>query len=372
VRVSQDFEALLDNSCPRGATRRSMPPRNPLSPMLRLVAAMTLATLALAPVPAMAEDGVSPRGVPYLTNRNRTGDADPHRIYGEARGELAAGYCDITEQRLDILAPVAEAAPFRVPQGILRVEDVRPMPVDDVLSALGNGDDAAAPVLYTHGFYIDFEKGCIRATELQESAGLEGRFLWFSWPSDGSLLNYTHDEADLYWSVLDLAEIIVSLEDRFGPGRVNLAGHSLGARGMVLAIQDIAARHPDVVLGDVVLLAPDMDFDVFARLLPRIRPVVRSITVYVAEADRPLALSETVHGYPRLGQTGNDVSRLEGVEVIDLSDLQVRSPTGHLYHVYNPEVGADMDQLLNEGLAPGSRRNVVQAGPNLWRLQRPE
>jgi pimeloyl-ACP methyl ester carboxylesterase len=349
-----------------------MPPRNPLSPMLRLVAAMTLATLALAPVPAMAEEGVSSRGVPYLTNRNRTGDADPHRIYGEARGELAAGYCDITEQRLDILAPVAEAAPFRVPQGILRVEDVRPMPVDDVLSALGNGDDAAAPVLYTHGFYIDFEKGCIRATELQESAGLEGRFLWFSWPSDGSLLNYTHDEADLYWSVLDLAEIIVSLEDRFGPGRVNLAGHSLGARGMVLAIQDIAARHPDVVLGDVVLLAPDMDFDVFARLLPRIRPVVRSITVYVAEADRPLALSETVHGYPRLGQTGNDVSRLEGVEVIDLSDLQVRSPTGHLYHVYNPEVGADMDQLLNEGLAPGSRRNVVQAGPNLWRLQRPE
>src|SRR6056297_345765 len=124
----------------------------------------------------------------------------------------------------------------RGPRRFLRAEDVRPAPIDDVLSSLGTSAGEAAPLLYTHGFYIDFDKGCIRATELQESAGLEGRFLWFSWPSDGSLFNYTHDEADLYWSVLELAEIILSLEDRFGSGRVALAGHSLGARGMVLAL----------------------------------------------------------------------------------------------------------------------------------------
>jgi len=333
---------------------------------------LAAAALALPPAPVRAEDGLAPRGVPYLTNRNRTGDSDPAFVYGDARGTLEAGYCDITEERFDLLAPVAEAAPFRIPDGVLRVENVRPAPIEDVLSSLGTGEGEAAPVLYIHGFYLDFDRGCIRATELQESAGLEGRFLWFSWPSDGSLFNYTHDEADLSWSVPDLTEIILTLVDRFGAGRVSLAGHSLGARGLVLAIQDIAARHPDVELGDVVLLAPDMDFDIFARLLPRIRPVVRSITIYVADTDQPLALSETVHGYPRLGQTGNDVTRLEGVEVIDLSDLEVRSPMGHLYHVYNPEVGADMGQLLNEGLAPASRRNVVQAGPNLWRLLRAE
>jgi esterase/lipase superfamily enzyme len=111
-----------------------------------------------------------------------------------------------------------------------------------------------------------------------------------------------------------------------------------------------------------------MDFDVFARLLPRIRPIVRSITVYVAEAERPLGVSERLHVYPRLGQAGNDVSQLDGVEVIDLSDLPVRSPTGHLYHVYNTEVGADLDQLLNGGLTAAARRNMVAAGPNLWRL----
>ncbi len=324
--------------------------------------------LALAPVPVAAE-GESLRGVPYLTNRARSGDTDPRRLYGDERGTFEAGFCDISERRLDLLAPVAEAAPFHVPEEILRIGDVRPRPLDQVLDALEKSTDGAAPLMYTHGFYIDFEKGCRRATVLQESAGQKGRMLWFSWPSDGSLFNYTHDEADLYWSVLDLSEAIITMADRFGPGRVNLAGHSLGGRGMVLAIHDVAAQRPYARLGDVVLLAPDMDFDVFERLLPCIRPIVRGITVYVADADRPLALSEQVHGYPRLGQSGNDVARLDGVEVIDLSDLQVRSPTGHLYHVYNGEVGADMDQLLNGGLRATDRRNMRQVGPNLWRLQ---
>jgi esterase/lipase superfamily enzyme len=332
-------------------------------------AALTAGTV-WSPAPAAAQQGAEPRrGVPYLTLRNRTGSEDPTSFYGDERSGLEAGYCDIGERRLDMLTSVAEAAPFRIPDEILRVEAVRPMPVDTILAELAERVGDAAPVLYTHGFYIDFDKGCRRATILQENAALEGRFLWYSWPSDGGLLNYTHDEADLYWSVLDLAESIVDLERRFGPDRVNLAGHSLGGRGIVLAIHDVAAQYPDVRLGDVVLLAPDMDFDLFARLLPRIRPIVRSITVYVASADRPLALSEKVHGYPRLGQTGNDVAQLDGVEVIDLSDLPVRSATGHLYHVYNAEVGHDLDQIFNEGLRADARRNLVQSGSNLWRLQ---
>lgn len=336
-----------------------------------LAATVLLSVLAPAPLVAPAGAEAPPaRGVLYLTQRNRTGDPAPDRFYGPDRGALEAGHCILSERPLSFLSPLADAAPFHVPEEILSVRAVRPAPMAEVLDALEHGAAGRAPVLYTHGFFIDFEKGCRRATILKENAALEGRFLWFSWPSDGGLLNYTHDEADLSWSVFDLADIVLTLESRFGAGQVNLMGHSLGARGLVLAIYDVAAQRGDVRLGDVILLAPDIDFDVFARLLPRIRPVVRSITVYVAEDDRPLALSAQVHGYPRLGQSGNDVSRLDGVEVIDLSDLPVRSPTGHLYHIYNAEVGADIAQKLNEGRDAQARRNLVRAGENLWRLQR--
>ena len=143
------------------------------------------------------------------------------------------------------------------------------------------------------------------------------------------------------------------LSDRFGRRPTLLAGLGVYLAGSIAC-----------------LLAPDIDFGIFEKLLPRVRRVASSITVYTAASDRPLALSRQVHGYPRLGESGNDVSNLAGVEFIDVSDLPVMSPTGHLYHVYNADVGSDLNQLLTQNRHAPDRRNLVQAGGNLWRLQK--
>lgn len=325
---------------------------------------------AMSP-PSQAEEGVknSLRGVPYLTNRNRIGATDPEDFFGDERSQLKAGFCEIGERPLRFLSSVAEAAPFHIPEELLSVKGIHETETDALLATLTESSGENAPVLFTHGFYIDFEKGCRRATAFQENAGLEGRLLWFSWPSDGDVLNYTHDEADLYWSAPDLADTISSMVNRFGRGQVNLAGHSLGARGVVLALYERASRGNAEQLGEVVLLAPDMDFGIFQRMLPRIRPQVSSLTVYVTDRDWPLALSAQLHGYPRLGETGNAVDSLDGVVIIDLSELPVRSASGHLYHIYNSEVGDDLGQLLKEGKPAEARRNLIQMGPNLWQLQ---
>ncbi|TNF60938.1 MAG: alpha/beta hydrolase, partial [Rhodobacteraceae bacterium] len=180
---------------------------------------------------------------------------------------------------------------------------------------------------------------------------------------------YTHDEADLYWSVPDIADAIIETERRFGAGVVDVLGHSLGARGVALALYEVASRDPDIRLDEVVLLAPDIDFGIFQRLLPRIRPIARNITIYVAEGDRPLALSAQLHGYPRLGQAGNDVSTLGDVEVIDLSALPLETLSGHLYHIHSADVGRDLGLLLNDGLRAAARPGLVQAGPNLWAMR---
>ena len=342
--------------------------------LIRLILTLTLSFSAYfcAPARAFAETAEVIRGVPYITLRNRTGETAPKNFYGDERNELKAGRCDIGETDLSVLSPLAEAAPFYIPEELLRVESIREMPTGAVLDTLEATAAGKAPVLYTHGYYIDFEKGCRRATILQENVDLQGRFMWFSWPSDGTLIDYTRDEADLYWSVPDLVEVLVQMEDRFGAGQVNVAAHSLGGRGMVLALNAIASRHPEVRIGHVALLAPDMDFEIFAKMLPRINPVARSVTVYVTDADRPLALSAQLHGYARLGEAGNDVASLSGVEVIDLSELPVRSPTGHLYHIYDKNVGADLRQLLNEGKRAETRSNLVKIGTNLWSLEPPE
>ena len=322
-----------------------------------------------ATLPVAAQSAKTEVVVPFFTLRNATGDADPSKAYGTDRSTLSSGRCFIEVTDLGFLTPLAEAAPFYVPETALSISKVETLKIEQLTAELARSAKPDRPVLYTHGYYVDFEKGCRRAKVLQRNSGLEGRFLWFSWPSDGSLTDYASDEADLYWSVPDMAEVIERLGSQFGPGRLNLAGHSLGSRGIVYALYEIANRRPDFRLGEVALLAPDMDFQTFSKLLPRIRPIVNSLTVYVAAADRPLALSAQLHGYPRLGETGNPVTSLNGVEVIDLSDLPVRSPTGHLYHIYNREVGEDLNQLFNEGKSADQRRNLVRSGQNQWVLQ---
>lgn len=201
--------------------------------------------------------------VSFFTLRNRTGSPVPGETYGGERSSLKAGLCRVGPLDLGLLSPLAEAAPFFMREELLRVQNVREMKPVSILARLEQTAGARGPALYVHGYYIGFEKGCRRAALLQQNAGLEGRLLWFSWPSDGAAAYYTRDEADLYWSVPDLADTIMELEQRFGAGAVDVIGHSLGARGVALALYEVANRRPDIQLGHVVLLAPDMDFEIF-------------------------------------------------------------------------------------------------------------
>ena len=323
-------------------------------------------------VSSAQEQQLEVSGIPFLTSRNRTGSEDPERYFGDRRSTMTAGQCDISSLDLSALGAIVDSAPGFLQEEFLRVQKVTVQTEDAVLSALQESVGDYPPVLYVHGFNISFEKGCRRALLLRDNADLDGQMLWFSWPSDGALTNYTRDESDLYWSVPDLADAIVRLDDLFETEKVNVMGHSLGGRGVVLALYEVASRHPDIELGNVVLLAPDMDFEIFARLLPRIRPIADNITVYVTEGDRPLALSEQLNGYPRLGEAGNDVALLTGVEVVDISALPIWDPTGHLYHIYNPALGDDLSRLLHEGAGAADRPNLIRHGTNLWAIQAPE
>jgi esterase/lipase superfamily enzyme len=334
-----------------------------------LVSMAALCGLAVPSTAQPAQTAIQGLEFPFVTLRNRTGASDPAEAYGSERSDPKAGTCGVAARDLGVLSPLADATPTFLREELLRVQSVQEREVAAVLDALEQTAGPRGPVLYVHGYYIGFDKGCRRATLLQQNAGLAGRFLWFSWPSDGAVAYYTHDEADLYWSLPDLADTIIELERRFGPATVDVVGHSLGARGVALALAEVAYRQPGIRLGHVVLLAPDMDFGIFARLLPRIRPIAQSMTVYVAGTDRPLALSAQIHGYPRLGEAGNDVAGLTGVEVIDLSDLPQEEPTGHLYHIYSRPVGDDLRRLLEADMPADARPGLVASGSNLWRLQ---
>lgn len=309
--------------------------------------------------------------VPFITLRNKTGSSKATEYFGNERNGVHAGYCDLSRTPLEALKPIAEKAPFYVPDDIVELDTVRELSLEDFWRDREGAMDGRRPVLYTHGYYISFERGCKRASLFQDSLGLTGRFLLFSWPSDGAILNYTRDESDLYWSVAPLAETLTDMIGRFGAGNFDIAAHSLGTRAVILALVQMAngERGNTPLVNQLVLLAPDIDAGVFKQHLPRIRPLVRRITIYVSDNDTPLTFSRQLHGYPRLGESGSHLENLTGLEIIDVSEIPVRYPSGHLYHLYNNIVINDLAQLLNGGKPASQRSNLKRTSENHWRLQ---
>jgi len=310
------------------------------------------------------------RTVPFVTLRNRTGSQKPSKVFGDERSSAHAGYCDVSRTPIKSLKPLADKVSIFIPEDKLRLEAIRERSVEDFWRDMEKSANGRRPVLYVHGFYISFDKGCKRASMFQEALGLEGRFVLFSWPSDGAMLNYTLDEADLYWSVAPLEETLTDMVGRFGAGNIDIVAHSLGTRGVFLALVNMAraGQLEEPLVNQVVLVAPDIDTGIFEQYLPRIRPLVQNITIYASANDRPLSLSQKVHGHPRLGESGPHLEGLTGVEIIDLSDIPVRYPSGHVYHLYHDFAIDDLTQLLIDGKPASTRSHLEQTGKNHWRL----
>ena len=313
--------------------------------------------------------------IPFLTVRNKTGDDIAVDFFGGERDILRAGYCEVSRTQVQALKSIAENVPFYVPEDILQLDAIQEISVENLWTGLQKSSNGRPLVLYTHGYNVNFDRSCRRASDFKRSLDLAGRFVLFSWPSDGVIVNYTGDEADLYWSVDPLQKTLRTMVRHFGAGKTNIVAHSLGARGVMLALvrmvksEGIEARTDESLINHVVLIAPDIDAGIFKQYLPYIRSQAKSITVYVSAHDSPLAISSQVHGYPRLGEPGPHLDGLDGIEIIEVSDVPVQYPSGHLYHLYNDRAIADIYQLLNENKTASQRSNLKQTGENYWRMQ---
>jgi esterase/lipase superfamily enzyme len=194
----------------------------------------------------------------------------------------------------------------------------------------------------------------------------------FSWPSNGLPADYLRDQADLEWSVPFLARVLARLGDRVGPGNVQVLAHSLGSRGVFFALERLSAELDErPLIGRLVLLAPDFDSQTFVDLLPEIAPLTGGITLYASSNDTPLKVSRRLSGYPRLGEAGEFLTVVEGVETIDVSPAGRYQILGHEYFYFHPLVAADLVALLSAGSGAEERsalRSRTRDGVRYWEI----
>jgi esterase/lipase superfamily enzyme len=262
-------------------------------------------------------------------------------------------------------------------------------------------------VLYVHGVANTFRDAALTMGELCHFLGREFVCGIFTWPAAGkrgALFGYQGDYESSLFAAEHLRKAIRTIAGTPGLERIHLIAHSRGTDVLVTAASDLSfeayTQQSDLArrykIGNVVLMAPDLDPDVaFAKIFkalsdpdvpygsaPNPRSVLEPnsglhITLYTSPDDRALATSGWLFGsIARLGRidtamfTPEQLEQARMVGVLDVIQVQGRTDLfGHSYFVSNPEVSADLIALLRYGLGPNDPgRPLEEVQKPFWRI----
>ncbi len=218
-------------------------------------------------------------------------------------------------------------------------------------------------LVFIHGYNVDFESAVQRTAQIAVDLPFEGVPVCYSWPSQGSLIGYSIDETNAEWTMTHLKQFLLELANESGASSINVVAHSMGNRPMTAAMEQIQWQlndESDAPFDRIVLAAPDVDADRFRRdLAPSLLNVANQVTLYASSDDQALIASKQVHGYPRAGESGENVVVVPGVETIDVSGIDL-SLLGHSYYGDNESMLRDLYEVVRARL-PAARRALLVA-----------
>ena len=235
-------------------------------------------------------------------------------------------------------------------------------------------EGARHALFFLHGFNVSFEDGAIRAAQLGCDLAVPGTTAFFSWPSRGNVVAYPADEASIEASERAITDFLVEFAAKCGAAKIHVIAHSMGNRGLLRALQRIAANaetRGQVKFGQIFLAAPDVDRDLFldlARLYPEHS---ERTTLYASDGDLPVHLSSKLHDAPRAGYF-TPYTVTPGVDTIAVPDFDL-DLLGHSYFAQAEALLHDMFDLMRHGEAPAKRQRITPAthgGQSFWKLRR--
>ena len=315
---------------------------------------------------------VAVRGDAQSENSRKTTAAEkPAMGYGNRRGTLQYGTCRVSipesHEIGELEAPSVWKFEFtETPERHVVLMSIDPRPADEFfarLRACVEQSQRRSAFVFVHGFNVTFEDAARRTAQIAYDLKFDGAPVFYSWPSQGGLLKYTIDENNVRWSVQHLREFLVDFARRSGAEQIHLIAHSMGNRALTGALRDLAflPEEERPTFKEIILTAPDIDAGVFRTdIAPHIAKTADRVTLYASSNDTALSYSKQIHGYPRAGDTGEDLLVLPGMDTIDVSAVDT-SLLGHNYYGDNDSVLADIFEVLHEAKPPAQRRWLQSA-----------
>ena len=201
-------------------------------------------------------------------------------------------------------------------------------------------------VLFVHGYNFSFDESTNIAVRLVQRAGIRAVPVAYSWPSGGKFSAYAADYDRNEWTIEHLAQFIQDLVNVLPEGTVlHIVAHSMGNRALLWALAGL--NLPQQRLGQLVMIAPDVDAEIFKDLVSRAGPFRRK-TVYVSNRDLALRASGWLRpNAPRAGDAGKQFVVVKGMDTIDMSPLKVGG-SGHSISSYSQLMFDDLGAVLKD------------------------
>lgn len=239
----------------------------------------------------------------------------------------------------------------------------------DLLEALNERPPGSRSVLvFIHGYNTTMTDAILQLAQFVEDSGYDGIPLLFSWASGGAVAKYVYDLN----SALVARDGLVSLLGFMQNSAVesyDVMAHSMGTLLTMEAGRQIAMTrgiNPTGRTRNVILAAPDIDFDLFVSQVRAIPEEYRSFVVLVSQDDKALKASRRVAGgVVRAGAAPIEVLASLGVTAIDLTEIEDESSLSHSKFRDSPAVVQQLGATMRDKStfsSEGSRSGIVRAG----------
>lgn len=151
-------------------------------------------------------------------------------------------------------------------------------------------------LVFVHGFNVTFRSAAFRAAQMKFDMRYDGPTFFFSWPANGSTLEYLSDQDDADISVEPLTAFLKLVKDAVGEDtKIFLVAHSMGTRLAAQALNRLAfdpsVSPEEPFFYRSLFAAGDLDRGLFRRWVGSARDYVGELTIYTSSDDKAVTFS---------------------------------------------------------------------------------
>lgn len=204
--------------------------------------------------------------------------------------------------------------------------------------------------VFVHGYNNTPSEALYRFAQIGHDFEISMPRFLFSWPSAGKVAGYVFDRDSVLFSRDPFADLLTQIS-RGTEKKITLMAHSMGAHLAMEAMRQLALTDRRDVLADlrvVVLLAPDIDPDIFRVQAEVIGELPDPFVIMTSKTDRALKFSAILNiGRQKVGDLIR-AADIEGFKItlFDFTELADGSNLDHLVPMTSPTAIAVLRRLV--------------------------